>query len=62
MASFIDTNIVLYSLSAHPTERDKRNIAQAIFERTDLVLSAQVLSEFYVQATRPTRADRLTST
>ncbi|HEY0790231.1 MAG TPA: hypothetical protein VGD78_04125, partial [Chthoniobacterales bacterium] len=34
--------------------------AVSLLERADLVLSVQVLQEFYVQAVRPTRAERLT--
>jgi predicted nucleic acid-binding protein len=56
---FIDTNVLLYSISRHPTEATKRDRAVELLAATDLGLSAQVLQEFYVQATRPTRADAL---
>ena len=59
MASFVDTNVLLYAASTTPEEAGKRSIAHAILIRDDLVLSAQVLQEFYVQATRPTKPDRL---
>ncbi len=59
MASFVDTNVLLYSASTAPEEAGKRSIARDILKRDDLVLSAQVLQEFYVQATRPTKPDRL---
>ena len=49
MADFVDTNVL----------RDKQAAARAILERDDLVLSAQVLQEFYVQATRSSKPDRL---
>src|SRR5712691_8942669 len=37
----------------------KRDTAIALLEDDDLVLSVQVLQEFYVQATRSTRTDAL---
>ena len=59
MASFVDTTVLLYAASTIPEEAAKRSIARAILKRDDLVLSAQVLQEFYVQATRATKPDRL---
>lgn len=56
---FLDTNILLYSISRHPAEQAKRERAIALLEQDDGALSVQVLQEFYVQATRPTRPDRL---
>lgn len=56
---FVDTNILLYSISREATEMEKRTRAEAILDSTDLVLSAQVLQEFYVQATRGSRKDPL---
>jgi predicted nucleic acid-binding protein len=56
---FVDTNVLLYAISTAPDEREKSEIAQALLERIDLALSVQVLQELYVQATRSTRADRL---
>ena len=56
---FIDTNILLYSISQHAAESRKRDIAVALLDRNDLALSVQVLQEFYVQATRATRRDAL---
>ena len=52
---FLDTNILLYSISGEPSERRKRDTAIALLDHDDLALSVQVLQEFYVQATRPTR-------
>jgi predicted nucleic acid-binding protein len=54
---FIDTNVLLYSISRDPAETRKRDIAVAIIETDDLALSVQVLQEFYVQATRANRPD-----
>ena len=59
MAVFVDTNVLLYAVSTVPDEEKKNGTARAILARDDLVLSAQVLQEFYVQATRATKPDRL---
>ena len=59
MPRFIDTNILLYSISRDRTERQKRNRALEILEDRDLALSAQVLQEFYWQSTRITRVNRV---
>ncbi len=56
---FVDTNILLYSISTEPSEERKREIANRILYEADLALSVQVLQEFYVQATRPTREQPL---
>jgi predicted nucleic acid-binding protein len=56
---FLDTNILLYSISTLLKEAPKAAIAREILRSRDLVLSVQVLQEFYVQATRPSRADPL---
>ena len=56
---FLDTNVLLYAISTHPAEAPKRDIARALLDGDDVALSVQVLQEFYVQATRATRADAL---
>jgi predicted nucleic acid-binding protein len=56
---FLDTNILLYSISREPAEAAKRERAIALLELDDGALSVQVLQEFYVQATRAARPDRL---
>jgi predicted nucleic acid-binding protein len=56
---FVDTNVLLYAVSRSPGERTKSARALALLESEDLTLSVQVLQEFYVQATRSTRLDRL---
>src|SRR5216683_4297847 len=56
---FFDTNILLYSISRDPAEAEKRERAIALLDGDDGALSVQVLQEFYVQATRSTRLDRL---
>jgi predicted nucleic acid-binding protein len=56
---FVDTNVLLYAVSRDPEEQDKAAVAREILSRRDLALSVQVLQEFYVQATRESRSDRL---
>ena len=56
---FFDTNVLIYSISIDPTEAEKRQRATELLRRDDGALSIQVLQEFYTQATRPTRAHRL---
>jgi predicted nucleic acid-binding protein len=57
MAHFLDTNILLYSISQNPVESPKRDRALALLDDDSGSLSIQVLQEFYVQATRSSRAD-----
>lgn len=59
MLSFLDTNVLIYSVSTNPAERDKQSRAREILDSPDLALSVQVLQEFYYQATRPSRRHRL---
>lgn len=57
---FVDTNVLLYAISGDPEEQQKATRANELLSRRDVGLSVQVLQEFYVQATRDSRADRLT--
>jgi predicted nucleic acid-binding protein len=57
---FIDTNVLLYAISRDRDEQHKATLANEILDTRDLALSIQVLQEFYVQATRESRSDRLT--
>lgn len=59
MAHFLDTNILLYSISRTNTEALKRDRAIALIDDDSGCMSIQVLQEFYVQATRSSRADRI---
>lgn len=59
MPRFIDTNILLYSISGRPGDKTKRQRAIEVLKNRSLALSTQVLQEFYVQATRPTRTDAI---
>ncbi|WP_199221111.1 PIN domain-containing protein [Coraliomargarita sinensis] len=56
---FVDTNILLYRISSDPLESHKQIVAAEILSQRDLSLSVQVLQEFYVQSTRPSRPDPL---
>ena len=56
---FLDTNVLLYSITGNPVDAAKRDRAIAVTQQTDNALSVQVLQEFYVQATRPTRPDAI---
>ena len=57
---FVDTNVLLYAISRDPGERLKAQRANELLSQRDLALSVQVLQEFYVQATRASRADAIT--
>ena len=57
MPHFLDTNILLYSISQNPAESLKRDRAIALLADDSGALSIQVLQEFYLQATRTSRAD-----
>ncbi|MBN8420256.1 MAG: PIN domain-containing protein [Verrucomicrobia bacterium] len=57
---FVDTNILLYSISTQTAEAVKAAKAQAVLSNSNLALSVQVLQEFYVQSTRLSRPDPLT--
>jgi predicted nucleic acid-binding protein len=43
---FLDTNILLYSLSRNPAETTKRDRAVALIDADNNALSVQVLQEF----------------
>ncbi len=57
---FVDTNILLYAVSTATEEGKKHDRALEILDSNDIALSVQVLQEFYVQATRPSKTERLT--
>ncbi len=60
MTVFLDTNILLYSISDDPPDNKKRRTALELLGLDDIGLSIQVLQEFYVQATRQSRTKPLT--
>lgn len=59
MPAFVDTNVLLYSISDAPADAAKCIRACAILDHEDCALSVQVLQEFFVQATRVSRPDPL---
>lgn len=59
MPALLDTNILLYSISEAPADAVKRPVAERLALTDSSVLSAQVIQEFYVQATRRSRPDPL---
>ena len=56
---FVDTNILIYAISKKPAESAKATKAKDLLNALDLAISVQVLQEFYAQATRAARVDRL---
>ncbi len=52
VACFLDTNILIYAALQSPTETAKKKIAVDLLANESFALSAQVLQEFYVVATR----------
>lgn len=59
MPVFLDTNVLVYSVSEAAEDAVKREIAQQLLDRVDIRLSMQVLQEFFVQTTRPSRQYRM---
>ena len=57
---FVDTNVLIYAVSVDPAEADKQRLASDLLTRDDLVVSIQVVQEFYMQATRASRPGALT--
>ena len=57
---FVDTNVLLYALRISPGDERKHEVALALLTRSDLLLSVQVLQEFYAQATRVSAPGALT--
>ncbi len=56
---FLDTNILIYSISTTNSEQAKRSLARYLLQDDDWTLSIQVLQEFYVQATQASRPNPL---
>lgn len=51
--SFLDTNILLYSINTAPAEAEKTRIARALIQTKDWAWSAQVAAEFVRVAPGP---------
>lgn len=58
MAVFVDTTILIYSVSGNPVEAAKQRTAAEVL-KGECVVSIQVLQEFFVQVTRPGRPHAL---
>ncbi len=56
----VDTNVLLYAASLSADDANKHRRALELLREPDLAVSVHVFQEFYHQATRKTRADRLT--
>jgi predicted nucleic acid-binding protein len=52
VACFLDSNILIYAASQNTSETGKKTIAVDLIKSTAFGISAQVLQEFYVVATR----------
>ena len=50
---FLDTNVLLYSVSTDPAEADKTRAARALVEGRDWAWSAQVAAKFTRAGTSP---------
>lgn len=52
---FVDTNVLLYSISTESDEAAKTATAQALMASRDIALSVQVLQEFHTWRSFPTQ-------
>lgn len=50
--ALLDTNVLVYSVSSHPSEKEKRDRARTLVREVDFGTSAQILGEFYVTVTQ----------
>ena len=57
---FVDTNVLLYAVSALSEDVNKRRRALELIREPDLAISVQVLQEFYHQSTRTNRPGAIT--
>jgi predicted nucleic acid-binding protein len=57
---FLDTNILVYAIESAGPDPAKSATAMALAKRTDVIVSSQVLGEFYRAVTSPRRAEPLT--
>lgn len=59
MRAFLDTNVLIYSVSTLLEERPRRDRARGLLESADWAISVQVLQEFIRQSTRASRTGAL---
>jgi predicted nucleic acid-binding protein len=57
---FLDTNILIYAIETKGNDPNKSQIAQTLLKLHNIVLSTQVLGEFYHATTSPKRTSPLT--
>ena len=62
MTVFLDTNILLYSISDVPEEQAKAERSRELIEAGHIALSLQVLQEFYWQSTKAHRSWAISQT
>jgi predicted nucleic acid-binding protein len=60
--SFLDTNILLYSVSTAPEEAEKTRLARALMQAANWAWSAQVAAEFVRASTSTRQTKPLTRT
>jgi len=60
--SFLDTNILLYSVSTAPAEAEKARVARELTQTANWAWSAQVAAEFVRASTAPRQTKPLTRT
>ena len=58
--AFLDTNILIYAIESKGKDTKKSRIAQTLLKLHNIVLSTQVLGEFYHATTSSRRASPLT--
>src|SRR4051812_12791746 len=56
---FMDTNVLLYSISSEAADKDKADVAEQLLTTLDWCWSAQVAAEFINASTSARRANRL---
>jgi len=59
---FLDTNVLLYSVSTVPAEADKARVARELTQTANWAWSAQVAAEFVRASTSPRQANPLSRT
>ena len=57
---FLDTNILIYAIETRGKDPNKSQIAQTLLKLHNIILSTQVLGEFYHATTSPRRTSPLT--
>ena len=53
LSVFVDSNVLLYAVSGRPADAGKAACARRVLREEDVVISFQVLQEFYANAVHP---------